>query len=398
MKSNIILRAPIFSRSGYGSHARDIVIDLFKSNKFNISVAPTGWGGTSTTDNIAPDDLEILMYCIDNKVRTEDFTFIHLGIPTEFQKVAPVNIGITAGIESDKLPAGWAEKCNEMNAVIVPSTFVRDLFKKCGVTVPIYAVGEGVDTTIFNEKAAEGLFDYPISTDFNFITAGQWIVNPVGEDRKQIGLLLKWFCEVFEDNKDVGLFLKTFSQNNSSPDLYFTKERIESIKNKRPFPKIYLFHGDMSDQGMSVLYKNSKAFVLATSGESWGRTISEAIACDVPILVTGWSGYMDFVTPELSTLFEYDMVDVPPSVLRQRIYQPGMRWALPKEQDVKRKLRRCYEKYSIAKERAVENGKNFRAIWNKEATGAKLVDIVSQVIANPYIKPTENKNSFVELV
>ncbi|MCK9428818.1 MAG: glycosyltransferase [Candidatus Omnitrophica bacterium] len=398
MKPNLIIQASVFSRSGYGAHARDIVTSLFKSNRFNISVLPTGWGGTSTTDNISLDDLDTLMFCINNKIVSKDFVFIHLGIPPEFRRVGPINIGITAGIESDNLPAGWAEACNQMNAVIVPSVFVKNLFQQHGVTVPVYAVGEGVDIGIFNNKSGVDELSFPVSTSFNFMTAGQWMVNPIGEDRKQIGLLLKWFCEVFENQQDVGIFVKTFSQNNSSPDLYFTRERIEDIKKGKPFPKVYLLHGDMTDQELAQLHQKSKAFVLATSGEGFGRTIAEAIACDSPVLVTGWSGHMDFVLPEFSTLFDYDMVDVPFSVLQQGIYQPGMYWAFPKEQDVKRKLKRCYENYSIAKTRAIKHGEAFRKTWSKDITGTKLVEVVSQIVANPYIKPNINQDNIVEIV
>jgi len=398
MKTNIIFQASVFSRSGYGSHARDIVRDLFQSNKFNISVIPTGWGATSTTENIPEDLLDMLMFCVNNKVNTKDFVFMHLGIPTEFRKVGPINIGITAGIESDRLPAGWAEACNQMNAIIVPSQFIKNLFQQHGVSVPVYVVGEGVDLDMYNNNnPIDDTLALPLATSFNFITAGQWAVNPIGEDRKQVGLLLKWFCETFESNKDVGIFVKTFSQNNSSPDLIFTRERIDAIKNGKPFPKVYLIHGDMTDYEMAHLYKKSKAFVSATSGEGWCRPLAEAIACDVPILVTGWSGQMDFVIPELSTLFEFDLADVPFSVLRQGIYHPGMRWAMPREQDVKRKLRRCYDSYSIAKERAIKHGERFRGVWSKEITGARFVETISQIVSSNTAISSINQN-IIEIV
>ena len=50
MITTLLFQAPIFSLSGYGAHARSIITGLWKSQKFNISVAPSGWGATSTTD------------------------------------------------------------------------------------------------------------------------------------------------------------------------------------------------------------------------------------------------------------------------------------------------------------------------------------------------------------
>jgi glycosyltransferase involved in cell wall biosynthesis len=390
MKNTILIQAPLFSRSGYGAHARAIVLDLFDSHKYNVSVAPTGWGGTSTTDNFPADVFDKLQFVVNNKVtQGSEFTFVHIGIPLEFQRVSPtINIGVTAGIESNKLPQGWAESCNKMDAVIVPSTFVRDLFVKEGVKVPVYAVGEGVDISIFHpevecklELSAGKPLDF--ETSFNFLSGGQWMQQAIGEDRKGFGLLVKWFIETFEDKPDVGLVLKTFMINNSSSDNYFSKERINQMKAGKPFPKIYLIHGDLKDEEMAQLYCHPKvkAFVSPTSGEGWGRMTAETVSCDLPVLVTGWSGHMDFVNKDFVTLFDYTIKDVPQGAWQRGLFEPGMQWAYVDEDDVKRKMRRCYSAYSIAKERAVKMGDIFRKNWSTENMAQKLIDVFETILA-----------------
>lgn len=390
MKSTIVIRAPLFSLSGYGAHARDIVFALWDSRKYNIIGVPTGWGNTSTTDNIPRERFEILSFICNNKVQGSDFCFVHVGVPQEFQRAGSKSIGITAGVEADRLPWGWMERCNQVDAVIVPSTFVRNLFVNGGVTVPVHVVGEGVDIRIFNPSVSCNL-PLEFETEFNFLTGGQWIGNDPESDRKGLGKLIRWFCETFSDNKEVGLVVKTMMNNISTPDFEFVKQRIDNIKQGKPFPKIYLLHGDMSETQMSQLYRHPKikAFVSCTSGEGWGRMVAEAVASDLPVLITGWSGHMDFLHKDFVTLFDFNLSPIPKTSFMPGILEPGMRWASVEESDVKRKLRRCVDNYSVAQERAQKMGEIFRKTWNSSNTSAKLVEVFDTIIKprSPFVVP-----------
>src|SRR6185369_8435452 len=51
-------------------------------------------------------------------------------IPNEFQKLAEINIGVTAGIEVDAVSPEWLLKTNQnIDLLIVPSNHSRDVFK-----------------------------------------------------------------------------------------------------------------------------------------------------------------------------------------------------------------------------------------------------------------------------
>jgi hypothetical protein len=396
MKPNIVIQAPAFSVSGYGAHARDIILGLYHSEKYNISVLPTQWGSTSVSDRFSVSGSEILTTLINNKISANaEFTFVHIGLPIEVKRYGKTTICITAGIESDRLPSGWAEACNQnIDALIVPSSFMQDLFVKAQVKIPIYVVGEGVDTSIFNNGILGRSLDLPLETEFNFMTSGQWMQQGQMNDRKGISWLLKWFCEMFADDPKVGLVIKTMSANVSSSDCWITERRIEGFKRGKKYPKIYLVHGDMTDQEVASLYKDAriKAFVSCTSGEGFGRTLLEAIVSDLPVLVTGWSGHMDFVQRDLATLFEYDIAPVPQENYLRGLFEPGMQWAIPKEEDVKRKIRRCLDGYSIAKERAVKLGEICRETFSKTKTDQDLIKAFDTIIkpVSPILLPGIN--------
>jgi glycosyltransferase involved in cell wall biosynthesis len=270
-----------------------------------------------------------------------------------------------------------------VDGIIVPSSFVRDLFVRGGVTVPIYVVGEGVDTTIYN-NTLECKLPLEFETPFNFLACGQWMAHTQMNDRKGISHLIQWFCEVFADDPKVGLVIKTHLNNDSSPDRFFARQRLDTFKNKKKLPHVYLVHGDMTDAEMAQIYRHPqiKAFVSTTSGESWGRPLAEAAASDLPILVTGWSGHMDFLPRDLVTTFEFDVTHVTQDNWVQGLIEPGSQWAFPKGDDVKRKLRRCVDGYSVAQERAVKLGTQFREKWNKKKTDDALASAFAEIMTD----------------
>ena len=46
MKPLVLVTAPVGTRSGYGSHSRDIVRSLIAMDKFDVKIWPVRWGNT----------------------------------------------------------------------------------------------------------------------------------------------------------------------------------------------------------------------------------------------------------------------------------------------------------------------------------------------------------------
>ncbi len=384
MKRNIVLRAPVFSLSGYGEHSRDIALSLLKDERFNVSVIPTGWGGSSTGEHFDESVLSSLVFGCNNKIRERStFIFIHVGIPTEFEHVGAFNVGITAGLESTRISQKWVEGCNKMDLVIVPTKFASDTFMREGVTKPIIVVPEGVDINTFNDVVSEEEDSIILDTKFNFLSIGQWINSPFGKDRKQIGLLIDTFLKAFHDDPDVGLVLKTYTNNISSPDRFITKSKIEQIRNGRKDPKIYLLHGELTIEEMASLYRHPKihAYVSLTSGEGWNRPTAEAVCCGLPIAITGWSGHMDYLNEHNATLINYNFVEVPPEVVQNgEIFERGMRWAMVDVNDAVNKMVEMRHNYINLKTRATDNAVSMQEKYNKEKVYKELNDTLMKIV------------------
>jgi hypothetical protein len=385
-RKNIIFQAPVFSLSGYGAHARDITMAMFNSGAYNVSVIPVGWGSSSTftpTKDIA----DALIFMCNNRIAEgTEFVWVQLGVPHEFKRVsAKANIGITAGLEVEQYPKKWAEYCNQMTAIIVPSMFVKVRLSDCGVSVPIYVVPEGVNTTVFNDvnpnNDGEPLqFEFP--TKWNFLTVGQWLQGQVGEDRKNIPLTIMAVLDTFLDNPDVGIVVKTYMHNQSSPDRYALFERMQELLGDRAKGRVHFIHGTLTDEELARLYHHPqiKAFVSLTHGEGYFRPLAEAAACDLPVIVTGYSGHMDYLHAKLATLIEYDMGAVPPPMWAPELLGDGQTWAMPKFENAKNRIKRCYDKYSTAKERAIKLGQIIRSDWSLTRSDKVLLDALETAL------------------
>ena len=135
MRKKIILKAPLLTRSGYGEQARFALRSLrSREDLFDIYIQPLQWGKTSWMSNMEEERLWI------DRTIEKTIAYIQSGgqfdlslqvtIPNEFQRMAPVNIGYTAGIETTKIAHQWIQKCNEMDKIITISSFSKQGFDK----------------------------------------------------------------------------------------------------------------------------------------------------------------------------------------------------------------------------------------------------------------------------
>jgi hypothetical protein len=81
---------------------------------------------------------------------------VQVTIPPEFNKLAHVNIGYTAGIETTKVAPAWIEKANMMDKIIVPSTHSQNTFAST-----VYQ--------LFNQQTEQHVGDLQVQTDFEVI-------------------------------------------------------------------------------------------------------------------------------------------------------------------------------------------------------------------------------------
>lgn len=377
----VLLRAPVFTASGYGHHARQVASWLLKKHRtgeITLTIEALNWGNTPwIIDSEAYDGLigELQQLCTTLEPQY-DVSF-QLQLPNEWDpKLADTNIGMTAGVESDKCNPAWVLACNRMSHVVVPSTHVRRTLEASGqLTVPISVIPESFPQSFLvpqqeQTEISRRLDELPTKT--NFLVFGQ-ITGDAKTDRKNTFNTIKLLCEIFAEDRDVGIILKTNMSRNTRIDRNITSSVVSNALStfKRTTP-VYLLHGNLSDTELMSLYchPSVKALVSLTRGEGWGLPILEAAACDKPVIATDWSGHLDFMNQGKFIKIAYDLREIPRERVDNAIWIAGARWAEPRSDDFKMKIRKFRSSSAIPNQWAAELGKIIREKFNPGAVTA----------------------------
>ncbi len=368
---NVILRAPLLSISGYGIHSRQVFEWLTTIPEVNITVDIVKWGMTAW--DINPDSQNGLIGKImaaSKPIEGKYDMSFQVQLPDEWDSnLAKKNIGISAFVETDRCNPAWIDKCNEMDAVIVPSTFTKTVAKRSGnLITPIYVIPEWYNEKIDNENIT------PIaikpSPKFNFLMIGTITGRSANNDRKNLFYGIKWFCEKFKDNKKVGLVLKTSYGRGTTIDKKMTTDTIENILNEvrtGKFPKVNILHGNMTQEEIASIYKHKKinCLLAPTRGEGYGLPIIEAAASGMPVVATGWSGHTDFLEDGYYTKLDYSLKAISEDRVDSRIFIKGTRWASIDELDFKQKLQKVVDNYQLHLNKASKLQKNIKKNFSK---------------------------------
>jgi len=357
MKPICLVTAPVGTQSGYGAHSRDIVHSLIELDRFDIKIWPVRWGTTSQNalnKQNSKDKLIIDRLLTEPSLPKQPDIHIHIVVPNEFNALGKYNIGITAGTETTICPADWVEGLNRMDLNIVPSTFSKNVLQNAEFTrinkqtnqpdgptlklsKPMEVLFEGVDLNIYKsvQEVSKDISDElsNIKESFVYLFVGHWLPGKLGDDRKDIGMLIKGFYETFKNKKSApALLLKTSGGPISVMDYEDIQRKIHQIKHTVKadvLPNLYLLHGDLSDDEMNDLYNwpKIKAMINFTHGEGYGRPLAEfAASAGKPIAVSNWSGHVDFLANDLSVLLPGDMMDVPKGGVPKGIWVEKSKW------------------------------------------------------------------------
>ena len=105
----IFVRGPVLSATGYGEQSRFALRALrSRPDLFDIYIQPIPWGksGWIWQDNEfrqwMDERIKTTQLLLSEKVLAPDIS-LQITIPNEFEKMCPINIGYTAGIETTKV-------------------------------------------------------------------------------------------------------------------------------------------------------------------------------------------------------------------------------------------------------------------------------------------------------
>jgi len=163
-------------------------------------------------------------------------------------------------------------------------------------------------------------------------------------------------------------------------------KRIATIRksvNSNNVPNVYLLHGEFSDEEMNQLYNHPKvkSMVSLTKGEGYGRPLLEFSLTKKPVLTTNWSGHIDFLDPEFTTLMSGELKEIHKSASNDWLLKEA-KWFNVEHGEIGFYLRDIFEHYKkyipLGRKQAHKSRTEFSFEKMKELLGSRLEELIPE--------------------
>jgi glycosyltransferase involved in cell wall biosynthesis len=255
--------------------------------------------------------------------------------------------------ETSEFPERFHESFELVDEVWVGSRFVADALTAVSpvpvITVPIPLRFDEPPPLRPGEHGWPEAFTYLFSWDYCSVLARK---NPLG--------VIEAYTAAFQEDAGTALVLKCI---NPGFDPVGHRRVKEAIAGRRDIVLIddYLDPGDKDR-----LMRSCDCYVSLHRSEGLGLTMAEAMFHGKPVVATGYSGNVDFMTPENSFPVGYELVPIGDGAAP---YPPDGTWAEPDVAEASRLMRQVFEQPAEAARRAERAARDIRARFSAEAAG-----------------------------
>jgi glycosyltransferase involved in cell wall biosynthesis len=341
-----------FGPSGYGNAARNYLLGL-QAVDYPVTWTPLVGGfrrfphhrpfsGTTVGDP--------LLDRLCNRPMEYDTVLLHLMpeyIPFWRQAEPGKNLVGYCVWETDRLPRHWPPLLNQLDRLLVPSHWNREVFRQSGVTTPIHVIPHIPDPPCAEDPSLP--LEVPTG-DFVFYTIGSWT------NRKAIWNTVHCYWRTFQAGERVQLVVKTDRRDLAATGIgrfrASTRAALKRLRGKKTgLAPVLLIDREMNAAAMAALHARGDCFVSLCHSEGWGLGAFQACASSKPVIITNYGGQLDYLAPKYAYLVDYQLaaVDDPngwPS------YSPEQRWADPDLEQASGLMRHVFENPDEARAKA----------------------------------------------
>ena len=239
---------------------------------------------------VTPKELKKFAATLAKKSAADTQVTIRHAWPPDWQRPAHGKLVVIQPWEFGSLPQDWVSQSNQVDEFWVPSNYVRTVYTGSGIApAKVQVVPNGIDPERFRPDAAPR----KISTDksFKFLFVGGTI------PRKGTDILLEAFLKAFTAADDVALVIKDFGGSTFYKGQTLGG-RIAEAQRRPNAPEIIHLDNELSPEELPGVYTACDCLVHPYRGEGFGLPVLEAMACNLPVIVTGGGATDDFATDD----------------------------------------------------------------------------------------------------
>ena len=230
------------------------------------------------------------------------------------------------------LPRAWVRPISRaVDEAWVHTRYVRDIYVRSGVDPrKVRVIPLGVNPLLFNPRRRPARL--PTSKSYRFLFVGGAVL------RKGFDVLLRAYTEEFTSDDDVSLVVKDFFYGGEAG------RDVRAARRRKGAPEILYSYGHTHFHDLGGLYTACDCYVHPYRSEGFGLPIVEAMACGLPVIVTGWGASRDFCNDAVAYLIPAEETRVPPALWDRGLPTVGPpTWSEPDVTALRRTMRRVFE-------------------------------------------------------
>lgn len=238
------------------------------------------------------------------KYRINIFHFNARRVPLYFSRLGEdslkgfYNIGVWVH-EMPTIPSQWARQLEFFDEIWTPSSLCQSAVS-LSANIPVVKIPYPIERNPVNKRMIERVEGNLFNT-FNFLAVFDVFSDA---ERKNPLFVMRAFLKAHAGNPSVRLIMKT--RNLEQDNVLADKLRQIAAQHEN----VTVLEGYMEPSQLRALYDTADAYVSLHRAEGFGLTISDAMSRGIPVLVTGYSGNMDFCNAADSRLVAYELREV----------------------------------------------------------------------------------------
>lgn len=217
--------------------------------------------------------------------------------------------------EVPKIPDHWARQLEFFDEIWTASSFCQAAIAR-SANIPVVKIPLLIEPQSISQRIVDRGNGVKFKT-FNFLT----IFNAYSDaERKNALFTIRAFLQAHENNQFVRLIVKV---SNLEHDPLLSRKLNEI---RQSYNNVEIIEGYVENAAVLALYERADAYVSMHRAEGFGLTISDAMSRAIPVIVTGYSGNMEFCRSDDTRLVAYTLRAVGHERLR---YRKDDIWAEP---------------------------------------------------------------------
>jgi glycosyltransferase involved in cell wall biosynthesis len=265
--------------------------------------------------------------------------------------------------ELEQLPPEWLGRGRDVDEIWAPTSFIAGALRVLGK--PVHPMLPSVRLPAFAAKPKTALGLTPEKFTFLFV----FDMNS-RMPRKNPLALIRAFRLAFRPHEPVELAIKV------SPQERFYSEWWRQLRAACAESDVRLIDRDLERSDLLALMNSADAYVSLHRSEGFGLTMAEAMLLGKPTIATGYSGNLDFMTPDNSFLVTCAPTaivdDMPP-------YPKGATWAEPSVEHAASLMRRVYDRPEEAGGVAARGQADVEKLLSPESAARRLVARLTEI-------------------